>query len=289
MSKSKLFSIITIACFVSVLCIPLGIVLMLYYTRWKKKTKIILTLVLTTFYAGLIAFVFFIKPAYNTGGISLPFGSNSGYTAFDSGSGAKSPGSKKSHSAAKGKNSNQNPGQNERLPKSVQQAQSKGSNQFLYPVLFFAFILILIIIVNLRSRGKSKYENPYVDTNKYKLPLAEDARMPMVHFLRLELNEGEKIYFATETNQKGNEGNFAITNQRVAIFSVTQNLEIPNECIVSAAATTSTVLAIGVKFENQEQKYYVFMPENQMKYALAVLKWTAKNITTASTSTGVEK
>ena len=54
MSKSKLFSIITIACFVSILCIPLGIVLMLYYTQWKKKTKIILTLALSDFYAGLM-------------------------------------------------------------------------------------------------------------------------------------------------------------------------------------------------------------------------------------------
>ena len=88
--------------------------------------------------------------------------------------------------------------------------------------------------------------------------------------------EGEKINFATETNQKGNEGNLAITNQRVAIFSVQENVEIPIECIVSAAATTSTVLAIGTRFEDQEKKFYVFMPENQMKYAIAVLKWTAK-------------
>ena len=26
----------------------------------------------------------------------------------------------------------------------------------------------------------------------------------------------------------------------------------------------------------QEKKYYIFMPENQMKYSLAVLKWAAK-------------
>ena len=270
MSKSKLFSIITIACFASILCIPLGIVLMLYYTQWKKKTKIILTLSLTAFYAALIAFIFFIKPAYNTGGISLPFGSNSGYTAFDTGSGAKGSGS------------------GERVPKSVQQAQSKGSTQFIYPILFFAFIIILIIIVNLRSKGKSNYENPYVDTNKYKLPLAEDARMPMVHFLKLALNEGEKINYATETNQSGNEGNLAITNQRVAIFSLKENVEIPIECIVSVASTTSTVLAIGTKFEDQEKKFYVFMPENQMKYAIAVLRWTAK-ITENITTPGVEK
>ena len=288
MSKSKLFSIITIACFVSILCIPLGIVLMLYYTKWKKKTKIILSLALSAFYAGLIAFVFVVRPAYNTGGLSLPFGSNSGYTAFDSGSGAKTSGSKKAPAGSKNKNPSgqQNP-QNERLPKSVKQGQSKTSSKIIYPVLFFGFILLLIIFQNLRNKGKSKYENPYVDTNKYKLPLAPDARMPMVHFLRLELNEGEKINFATETNQKGNEGNFAITNQRVAILTPQQSLEIPIECIVSAAATTTTVMAIGTKYEDKEEKYYVFMPENQMKYAIAVLKWTAKNIT--NPATGEEK
>ena len=276
MSKSKLFSIITIACFVSILCIPLGIVLMLYYTQWKKKTKIILTLALTAFYAGLIAFVFFVKPAYNTGGISLPFGSNSGYTAFDSGSSAKGSGSKKSSGGSKSKNSNnQTSAQNERLPKSVQQSQGKGSSKIIYPILFFGFILILIILQNIRSKGKNKYENPYVDTNKYKLPLTESSRMPMVHFLRLDLNEGEKINFATETNQAENEGNFVITNQRVVILSLKENVEIPLETITSVGNATTTVMVIGTQAEGVEKKFYIFMPENQMKYAMAVLKWTA--------------
>ena len=285
MSKSKLFSIVTIACFVSILCIPLGIVLMLYYTQWKKKTKIILTLSLTAFYAGLIAFFFFIKPAYNTSGLSLPFGSNSGYTAFDSGSGAKGSGSKKSNGGAKGKNQN-NQTPIDKVPKSVQQSQGKGSAKIIYPILFFGFMLLLIIAQNLRNKGKSKYENPYVDTNKYKLPLTPDSRMPMVNFRRLELNEGEKINFATETNQKGNEGNLAITNQRVAILTPNEGLEIPLDCVTGASATTSTVMTIAAKFEDQEQKFYVFMPENQMKYALAVLKWTAAGL---NNSTGVTK
>ena len=277
MSKSKLFSIVTIACFVSILCIPLGIVLMLYYTEWKKKTKIILSLALTAFYAGLIAFIFIIKPAYNTSGLSLPFGSNSGYTAFDSGSGAKGSGTKKQSAGTKNKASNkQTSNQTERVPKSVEQSQGKISGKIIYPILFFGFMLMLIIIQNLRNKDKSKYENPYVDTNKYKLPFTPDTKMPMVHFLKLALNEGEKIYFATETNQKENEGNLAITNQRVAIFSIKENVEIPVECIVSVTATTSTVMTIGTKFEDQEKKYYVFMPENQMKFAIAVLKWTAK-------------
>ena len=287
MSKSKLFSIITIACFVSILCIPLGIVLMLYYTQWKKKTKIILSISLTTFYAALLAFLFFVKPAINSGGISLPFGSNSGYTAFDSGSGAKGSGSSKA-AGSKKKSNNQNQPLSERVPKSVQQSQGKGSAKFIYPILFFGFMLFLIIMQNLRSKGKSKYENPYVDTNKYKLPLTAESKMPMVHFLHLDLNEGEKINFATETIQKGNEGNFVITNQRVALLNLSEGIEIPIEAVVSASETTTTVMTIGTRFEDLEKKYYVFMPENQMKYAMAVLKWTAKNITN-NQATGVEK
>ena len=287
MSKSKLFSIITIACFVSILCIPLGIVLMLYYTQWKKKTKIILSISLTAFYAALIAFIFFVKPSINTSGISLPFGSNSGYTAFENSGGAKGNGSSKGTGSGKKKSDNQQP-LSERTPKSVQQAQGKASGKIIYPILFFAFMLFLIIMQNLRSKGKSNYENPYVDTNKYKLPLTPDAKMPMVHFLHLDLNEGEKIHFATETIQKGNEGNLVITNQRVVILTLSEGIELPIDTVISASETTSTVMTIGAKFEEAEKKYYVFMPENQMKYAMAVLKWTAKNITN-NQPTGVEK
>ena len=240
---------------------------MLYYTDWKKKTKIILAVSLTAFYAGLIAFFLLVKPSFNTSGISLPFGSNSGYTAFDSGSGgsANSKGGRSSSSK-----SNKNTG-SERVPKSVKQAQKKGLGNAIYPILFFGFMLLIIIIQNLRSKGKSNYENPYVDTNKYKLPFTADSKMPMVHFLHVELAPEEKINYATETNQKDNEGNFVITNRRVIIQTRTENTELPIEAVEAVSSTTSTVMAIAA----QGKKYYIFMPENQMKYAIAVLKWTA--------------
>ena len=240
---------------------------MLYYTDWKKKTKIILAVSLTAFYAGLIAFFLLVKPSFNISGISLPFGSNSGYTAFDSGSGrsASSKGGRSSSSK-----SNKNTG-SERVPKSVKQAQKKGLGNAIYPILFFGFMLLIIIIQNLRSKGKSNYENPYVDTNKYKLPFTADSKMPMVHFLHVELAPEEKINYATETNQKDNEGNFVITNRRVIIQTRTENTELPIEAVEAVSSTTSTVMAIAA----QGKKYYIFMPENQMKYAIAVLKWTA--------------
>lgn len=272
MTKSKLFSIVTIACFVSILCIPIGIVLMIYYTSWKKKTKIILTLSLTAFYAGLIAFFLFVKPSYNTEGLSLPFGSNSGYTAFDTGSSGSGSGVKKNKSGTSGKNNKQSqPSQAEKLPKKVSQGKGKGSAA-IYPILFFGFMLLIILWQNFRSKGKSNYENPYVDTNKYKLPLTPESKMPMVHFLHVELAPDERINFATETNQKDNEGNLIITNLRVIILNKTESIELPIQSVQAVSSATNTVMVITA----EEKKYYVFMPENQMKYASAVLKWTAQ-------------
>ena len=272
MTKSKLFSIITIACFVSILCIPIGIVLMIYYTSWKKKTKVIITISLTAFYAALFAFFFLIKPAYNTSGVGLPFGANSGYTAFDSGTGGSGKANGGASSGGKSKKLKDNPDQAERLPKKVKQGQSKGNaGAIIYPILFFLFMLFLILWQNFRGKGKSEYENPYVDTNKYKLPLTPESKMPMVHFLRAELAPEEKINFATETNQKDNEGNFVITNKRILVMNKNETVELPVEAVETVSSTTNTVLCI----TSQENKYYIFMPENQMKYAIAVLKWTA--------------
>lgn len=261
MSKNKLFSILTIACFISILCIPIGIVLMIYYTDWKKKTKIILSISLSTFYAALIVFIIFVKPSINTHGITLPFGSNSGYTAFDTETSVK-PAEDLSNIIEPNELT---------LPKKVKKSQETNT-RVLYSVLFFLFLLFLIIWTNLKAKKKVDYENPYVDTNKYKLPLEDDAKMPMVHYLRLQLLPEEKIHYATETTQKDNEGSFVITNQRVALFTRNENVIFPLDVLEAVSSVTNTVMVL----TSGERKYYIFMPENQMKYALAVLRWTVK-------------
>lgn len=277
MSKNKLFSIVTIACFVSILFIPIGLVLMLYYTDWKKKLKIFLSLGLTTVYALLILFVFFVQPSYNTSGTKLPFGSNSGYTAFDSntptyGKGQKaedseykSPGRRK-----KGEISEKEPEQ--KLPKSLKKGNGKNLNRMFYSFMFFIFMLFLIIWQNIRPKKKTGYENPYVDTNLYKLPLDENSQMPLVHYLKLKLNSGEKIYFATDTTQKGNEGDFVITNQRVVLSNPNENADFPLEVLEAVVSVTNTVMML----TSGDRKYYIFLHENQMKYALAILRWAVK-------------
>ena len=140
------------------------------------------------------------------------------------------------------------------------------------PVLFFLVTIAIIIIQNIRSKKKSTYENPYVDTKKIILPLTPDFKFPMVHYTRLEVESDEKILFVTETNQNENNGDFIITNKRVVIFSVKENFEIPLSAIDGIGEISSTVMYVS---ENQN-KHFIFMHESQLKYALAILKWLSK-------------
>lgn len=278
MQRDKVFSIVTIICFCSIIFIPIAIVLMWFYTSWKKLVKFILSGVTTLLYIVLIVLFLCLEPSINTSGISLPFGiSNSGYTAFET----KSYG-KKSEQELKGEQSQPKKDafdelmemEEERLPKSVQ--KKKGGMGFaIYPILFFLFMLLLIVIQNLKRGRKTGYENPYVDTNQYKLPLADDAKTPMVHFLRLKLNAGEKILYATETTQKDNQGDFAVTNQRVVVYSLNENSEFPLSALTAVSSVSNSVMLL----TSGERKYYIFMPESQMKYALAVVRWAYKKAT----------
>lgn len=275
MQRNKIFSIITIICYCTVILVPIALVLMWFYTNWKKLVKIILSAVTTVLYVLLVILVLKLEPSYNTNGFRLPFGSsNSGYTAFEtSSSGKKSEELKGEKSEAKQKDAFDElmEEEEERLPKSLKKKKGKGGI-VIYPILFFLFMLALILLQNLRRNKKGAYENPYVDTNKYKLPLEDDAHIPMVHFLRLRLNQNEKILYATETNQKDNPGDFVVTNQRVVVYSHQEDSEFPLSALTAISSVTNTVLLL----TSGDRKYYIFMPESQMKYALAMVRWAFK-------------
>ena len=284
MQKSKLFSIITIACFCSIVLIPVGLALMWFMTSWKKKRKIIITAAGTLFYGSLVALILLVEPSYNTGGVSLPFKYSGGETAFES---SVNPGksSKKDKKAApesdKKKKSDENKENTdeERLPRSVKKQSGRTLGRSFYVFLFFLIILILILWRNFHGAAKKDvYENPYVDTNLYKLPLAEDAKTPLVHFLRLKLNPDEKILYATETVQKDNEGDFVVTNQRAVIFSKTGASEIPLSSLTAVLSVSNSVMQLTNNGEEGEQKAYVFLPESQMKYALAIVRWAFSKV-----------
>ena len=159
------------------------------------------------------------------------------------------------------------------MPRSVKKQSGRVLGRGFYFFLFFIITMILILWRNFHSAGKKEeYENPYVDTNLYKLPLSDDAKMPLVHFLRLKLNQGEKILYATETVQKDNEGDFVVTNQRAVIFSKNGNAEIPLSSLSAVLSISNSVMQL-TSSTPTEQKFYVFLPESQMKYALAIVKW----------------
>lgn len=246
-------------------------------TSWKKMLKIVLSSVLSVLYVGLLVFILMLEPSYNTSGVSLPFGSNQGYSEMNSAaSGKQKKDQEITDSNGKNKKSDEisEEIEPEKLPRSIKKKSNGQNGRLIYTLLFFFFIILLIIWQNLRSKGKGGYENPYVDTNQYKLPLEDDAKMPIVHYLHLKLQTGERIYFATETVKKGEEGNFIVTDRRVIIKTLgdSTEFELKNLEAVTSASDSVMLLTSG------DRKYYIFMPEGQLKYALAIIRWAFKKI-----------
>lgn len=278
MKKSKLFSIISIICFVSVLLIPIGIAFMWLFTEWKKILKGIISGILAVLYVGLIVLFLMLEPSYNTSGVVLPVNYGKGTTAFETeiSVGEDEKKSDKENTAkSKKKTDKQKEMEEEQLPRSMKKGNGgRNLSRTMLVILFFLFLLILIIIQNMRFKKNVAYENPYVDTNKYKLPLEEDAHIPMVHYLRLKLRPDEKLLYATETIKKGDEGDFVVTNQRVVIFGKEENSEFPLEALTAITSISSTVISM----TSGERKYYIFMPESQLRYALAIVRWAYQKI-----------
>ena len=285
MQRDKVLSIITIACFCSIILIPIGIALMWFMTSWQKKRKIIISSASGLLYIALVALILLIEPSYNTGGVSLPFKYSGGETAYDAPANPGRPSKKEkkvspaSDKKQKSEKSSDKPDE-ERVPRSVKRQSGRTLGRAFYVFLFFLVILILILWHNFRSAGKkSDYENPYVDTNLYKLPLTPDSKTPLVHFQRLKLNQNEKILYATETVQKDNEGDFVVTDQRAVIFSKTGASELPLSSLSAVLSVSNSVMQLTAAGEEGEQKYYVFLPESQMKFALAIVRWAFGKVT----------
>ncbi|MCR4741859.1 MAG: hypothetical protein K5866_03180 [Treponema sp.] len=276
MTSKKAFSIITIACFVSVLFIPIGLVLMFFYTDWKKKIKIILSSVLTILYAILIIFILNLQPNPKTGSINLPIPVDNDFTDVQVSTNKidekieLKPNDESSNK--EDENSQQMPA--ERLPKTLSRKNNFFKSRSFYSLLFILFMIFLIIHQNLKSsKKKQNYENPYVDTEKYKLPLQADSQLPLVHFLKIRLKAGEKILYASPTTKKEDEGDFVVTNQRVVVLSKEADYEFPLHALTAVSSISSNVMLLTCG----ERKYYIFFPEGQLKYALALVRWAYSN------------
>ena len=275
---NKTISIITIACLASIILIPIGLAIMWTSTKWKTKIKVILSSVLAPLYIAGIIFMLLFEPANNEKGLPVPIQYSEGQSDVESlvttkGETLELPDNDNNNSRKKSKDKKkQSEPEKEKLPFSMQKNKNGKQGRLIYSILFFLFMLFLVIWQNIRNNRKPHYENPYVDTDKYKLPLADNAKIPLVHFLKLRLNKDEKIIFATETNQKDNEGDLIVTNQRVVIMDKTQNVEFPLSVLTAVSSVTDTVMLL----TSGERKYYIFMPESQLKYALATIRWSYK-------------
>ena len=276
MTSKKAFSIITIACFISILFIPIGIVLMFFYTDWKKKIKIIISPALTILYAVLIIFILNLQTNPTKGSINLPIPVDSDFTDVQVSTNKSDdeielmPGDKSSKK--EDFNSQEIPA--ERLPKTLNRNSNFFQSRSFYSLLFILFMIFLIIHQNLKSsKEKHIYDNPYVDTEKYKLPLNENSELPIVHFLKIRLNSGEKILYACETTKKEDKGDFVVTNQRVVVLSNEGDYEFPLHALTAVSSVSSSVMLLTCG----ERKYYIFFPEGQLKYALALVRWAYSN------------
>ena len=273
MQRNKTFSIITIICFCSVIFIPIGLVLMWYSTQWSKKRKFILSGIMTIVYVAIICFLMLFEPNQSGSGSGLPFGNGnqnveSQYESEHHKSSKKATQSGANPSAKENEDIFQK--ENSKLPKKVQKGESKALGKSFYTIMFFLFMLFIIIWQNLKAKKKTgNYENPYVDTKKYKLPLDANFKIPTVHFTKIELEENEKIIFATETTQKNQEGDFVVTDKRIIVLGKSENYEIPLQELTTVSSVTNSVMQI----TSGTQKYYIFVPENQIKFAVATVHW----------------
>ena len=273
MQRNKTFSIITIICFCSVIFIPIGLVLMWYSTQWSKKRKFILSGIMTIVYVAIVCFLMLFEPNQSGSGSGLPFGKGNQNveSQYESEPDKSSKKAKQSGTNPSGNEQKDNfPKEKEKLPKKVQKGESKALGKSFYTIMFFLFMLFIIIWQNLKAKKKTgNYENPYVDTKKYKLPLDANFKIPTVHFTKIELEENERIIFATETTQKNQEGDFVVTDKRIIVLGKSENYEIPLQELASVSSVTNSVMQI----TSGTQKYYIFVPENQMKFAVATVHW----------------
>ena len=278
MQRNKTFSIITIICFCSVIFIPIGLVLMWYSTQWSKKRKFILSGIMTIVYVAIVCFLMLFEPNQSGSGSGLPFGKGNQNveSQYESEPDKSSKKAKQSGINPSGNEKEDNfPKEKEKLPKKVQKGESKALGKSFYTIMFFLFMLFIIIWQNLKAKKKSdSYENPYVDTKKYKLPLDNNFKIPTVHFTKIELDENEKIIFATETTQKNQEGDFVVTDKRIIVLGKSENYEILLQELSAVSSITNSVMQIS----SDERKYYIYVPENQMKYAIAIVRWAYAQI-----------
>lgn len=269
--NKKIVSIISIICFCTIILIPAGIVLMLFYTEWKKKTKIILTSILSVLYVVVFILFLLLEPSYNKGGVVLPVNSTVGISDFETDVSVKPKKTEKLGDMKSKDTEETDLQQNDetRIPNTLKRSRSRKPGRGFYSVLFLIFMLFLIIWRNLKSKKETEKENPYVDTNLYKFPLKKMTLWPTVHFQKIQHREGEQFLYACESKYNMTEGDILITNQRFVFKGMGEGVEFELTELDAAASVSNTCFVL----TRNEKKFYFFVAENQLKYALNILRY----------------
>lgn len=269
----SLLDIIVIACFISLVFSPVGIGLMWWKSKWSKKTKIIISGCFGIVLAGIIALLVFLnsEPQAGAGGGAPFFGIEKEY---DGGGGNGGKGSeykpKKSSSKSKGNGSSQSNAQ----VSEQSFIEKAGESRVTYILLFILIMVILIVWRNLKGGNRGVSENPYVDTNKYKIPVPDGFEFPQVHYTKITLQPDEKILYATTAEQKANAGDIVVTNKRFIFVSKKDPLDMALGELSSISSMSNTTLLVN----SGDKAFYFFVQDTQMRFVLAITRWAYEKI-----------
>lgn len=276
--RFSLFDIIILACFISLVFSPVGIALMWIKfksgvsCKWSKKAKIILSAVFGfLFLLTILLVVFLVAEPHSGAGSGSPFlGMEQEYEGGggDGSSGSYKP--KKSSSRSKGNGSSQSNSQT-----AEESFVDKVSGSRITYILFFVAIMLgLIVWRNLKSGTSAVSENPYVDTNKYSIPIPEGFVFPQVHYSKITLGEGEQILYATTAEQKANPGDIVVTNKRFLFVSKKDALDLQLGELSSISSVSNTALLLNAG----DKTFYFFVQDTQMRFVLSITRWAYEKI-----------
>ncbi|MCF0242218.1 MAG: hypothetical protein HUK25_06230 [Treponema sp.] len=272
--KFSLFEIIIIACLISVVLSPVGLVLMWIKSGWSKKIKIILTGVFALLYILIIVLFLALSGSSSSGGNSnMPdFGIESDGGGSGGGGKIKENKNKKARSGS-GKNSNSSKNVTSDSPSSFVQKVKK--SRFTYFFIFLILIAVIVVLRNLKFKKIKPKDNPYVDTSLYTIPVPEHFEFPSVHYTKFMPLSGETIIFACPAETKDNAGDIIITNTRFIFHGKKGDVIIPIGELTAISSMSNTALSVSAN----EKNFYFFVKDTQMRFVLQITRWLYANET----------
>lgn len=266
--RFTLMEIIIIACLISVIFSPAGIILMWIKCKWSKKLKLILTGAFALLYIliALLVAVFNSSGSGGSGNNMPDFGIES--DAGGSGGGGKVKENKKSSKsykpATQPKPSSSN---SEASGGSVMQKVKK--SRLTYLILFLVVIAVVVVLRNLKFKKTKKGDNPYVDSELYVFPIPDQFTFPPVRYTKLDLQPEEKILFACPAETKDNPGDIVITDKRFEFHGKKGDVKISIENLSAIASMSNTALSVTA----EDKTHYFFVKDTQMRFVLQIVRW----------------